>query len=69
MSKGVLIGAPISEAMNQRRIAVESEYHRLVGGEDGVEIAIGESFLSHRLRIRKGGIRNAPKSCPTFHWV
>ncbi len=39
----VVIGAAIGQAMNEPRIAVECEDDGFIGGEDGVEIAVGET--------------------------
>ena len=39
-----VVGAFVGEAVNERGIAVEGEDHRLVGGEDGIEFAVGESM-------------------------
>src|SRR5690606_9184601 len=38
----VVIGAPVGEAVDQPGVAVEGEDHRAVGGEQGVELAVGQ---------------------------
>ena len=39
----VVIAAAVSQAMNERGIAVEGEDDRLVGGEEGIEIFVGQA--------------------------
>jgi hypothetical protein len=38
-----VVGAAVGEAVDQRRIAVVGEDHRLAGGEQRVELAIGQA--------------------------
>src|SRR5579859_661793 len=38
----VVVSPPVSQAVNEPRVAVKSKHYRLVGREDGVEIPIGQ---------------------------
>ena len=38
-----VVGSSVCEAVNEPRIAVEGEDHRLIGREDGIEIPIGKA--------------------------
>src|SRR5580692_6836939 len=46
----VVILAPIAELVNERSITMEVEDHRLVDGEQRIEIAIGKSMRMFSLR-------------------
>ena len=50
-----MVGPPVGQAVDQPRIAVEGEDDRLVGGEDGVEVAIREpvGVLLRRLQLHQ----------------
>ena len=39
----VVVGAPVGEAVDQPGVAVEGEDDRPVGGEEGVELGVGEA--------------------------
>src|ERR1700685_620666 len=46
----LVIRAPIAELVNERRVRVEVENDRFVGGEKRIEVAVGEAMRMLRLR-------------------
>src|SRR5207253_4869723 len=39
----VVVGAPVGQAVNERRVAVVGEHDRPVGREQGVELVVGQA--------------------------
>ena len=50
-----MVGSPVGEAVNQPWVPVKGKNHRLIGGEDGIEIPIGKSvrMLGGRLECHE----------------
>src|SRR5882757_4361465 len=47
-----VIPAPVGQLMNQHGVAVEGEDHRLVGGEERIEVFVGDSMRMFNLRLQ-----------------
>jgi hypothetical protein len=47
-----MVGAPVGQAVDQPGVAVEGEEHRSVGGEQRVELAVGQSMRMLGLRLQ-----------------
>ena len=48
----VVVGPPVGEAVDERRVAVVGEDHRPVGREEGVELAIRRGHGGARYPVR-----------------